>query len=168
MTIEQEHAAWLENTIANLERIAKEEHENALIAQSQRNGIISRLRLRWPHIQIAVRGRRCDPGPPGCLRCSIEDEIGEPFHDGLGPPRGGAKMKEQAMVVLSRRVSFRELELAKFDLAKQMVDDVETGVDSVRLVVLLWSRDRPVMGLEPGELLMQFSDEPPAVPWMDR
>lgn len=66
--------------------------------QAERNGIISRFRLKWPHIEI-TRGsvplgepRTKDPGPPTCLRCSIEDEvIGEPWHDGLGPTRGTAR-----------------------------------------------------------------------------
>jgi len=57
-------------------------------ARDERNGIISRLRLKWPHIEIGERGKRRDPGPPTCLRCAIEDMIGEPYHDGLGPPRG--------------------------------------------------------------------------------
>jgi len=62
---------------------------------AQRNGIISRLRARWPHIEIPAPAhlqaegvRRVDPGPGTCLRCAIEDAIGEPLHDGLGPPRG--------------------------------------------------------------------------------
>lgn len=59
-------------------------------ARAERNGLISRLRARWPHIEIAKNGQRVDPGPPTCLRCRIEDEIGSPWHDGLGPARGQA------------------------------------------------------------------------------
>jgi len=68
-------------------RVAELERERDA-ARAERNGIISRLRLKWPHIEIGERGKRRDPGPPTCLRCAIEDMIGEPYHDGLGPPRG--------------------------------------------------------------------------------
>lgn len=73
--------------------------------EAERNGIISRLRARWPHIEIPTNGPTArtpsprvargglvaDPGSPACLRCAIEDEIGPPWHDGLGRPRGEAK-----------------------------------------------------------------------------
>jgi hypothetical protein len=50
-------------------------------AQANRNGTISRLRARWPHIEIGQKGQRADPGSPTCLRCSIEAEIGALFAD---------------------------------------------------------------------------------------
>lgn len=73
--------------------------EDAEKAQAERNGIISRLRAHWPHIELPTkvptargarmsgRGLVADPGAPACLRCAIEDEIGAPWHDGLGPVR---------------------------------------------------------------------------------
>lgn len=61
-------------------------------AMAERNGIISRLRLHFPHIKTVVFGDDPrDPGPPTCMRCKMEDRvIGQPWHDGLGPsrPRG--------------------------------------------------------------------------------
>jgi hypothetical protein len=62
-------------------------------AMAERNGIISRLRSRWPHIEIPRgsvplgQSRTYDPGPRVCLRCRIEDDIGPPWHDGMGPAR---------------------------------------------------------------------------------
>lgn len=62
-------------------------------AMAERNGLISRLRLHFPHIKTVVfGGEPRDPGPPTCMRCTMEDRvIGQPWHDGLGPSRAELK-----------------------------------------------------------------------------
>lgn len=56
------------------------------LAEAKRKAadLVERLRARWPHIEVAWipllkddKRTRVDPGPPTCLRCALEEVIGE-------------------------------------------------------------------------------------------
>lgn len=85
----QTRVSQLEAALKQEERAAAQATTSWERALAERNGLISRLRLHFPHIEtIVFGGEPRDPGPPTCLRCTLEDRvIGHPWHDLLGPAR---------------------------------------------------------------------------------